>query len=109
MRKILGIAAAITITHSAQAIDIQAFANLALKSGGAIVGECPSQIMTKDEVLSSGIESGIFKVTTQTKINGSKQSAYVINPVIKPAKRGCVYKAQKIDITKSGTLTIKNQ
>lgn len=108
MHKVI-ITVAMVITAKAQAIDVQAFANLALKSGGAIVGECPSAILTKDEVLSSGVESGIFKVSTQTKINGSKQSAYVINPNIKPAKRGCVYKAQKIDITKSGTLTIKNQ
>lgn len=109
MHKVLSIVAALAVTAQAQAIDVQAFANLALKAGGAIVGECPSAILTKDEVLASGIESGIFKVSTQTKINGSKQSAYVINPVIKAAKRGCVYKAQKIDITKSGTLTIKNQ
>lgn len=32
-----------------------------------------------------------------------------ILPKIVPAKRGCVYKMQKVDVTKSGSLTLKNQ
>jgi hypothetical protein len=99
---------AVSLTTTAHAISQQEFAALALKAGGAIVAECPSTVLTKDEVLASGIETGIWKVSTQSKVNGSKQNAYVVNPVIKAAKRGCVYKQQKVDVTKSGSLTIKN-
>lgn len=106
--KTLIIVLATIATITANATSQESFAELAMKSGGAIVAECPSKVLTKDEVLASGAEMNIFKVSTQTKINGSKASAYVINPIIKPAKRGCVFKAQKVDVTKSGSLTLKN-
>lgn len=107
MFKSLIVVVATVAAINAHAATEESFAALALKSGGAVVGECPSQVLTKDEVLASKVETGIFKVTTQTKINGSKASAYVINPVIKPSKRGCVYQAQKVDVTKAGSLTLK--
>lgn len=106
--KAIIITLALVATTQANA-NQEAFAALAMKAGGALVGECPTSVLTKDEVLASGAESGIFKVSTQMKINGSKVSAYVINPKIVPAKRGCVYKMQKVDVTKSGSLTLKNQ
>lgn len=108
MKRIVAIAITVAAT-TGHAISQEEFARLALKAGGAIVGDCPSSVLTKDEVLASGIETGIYKVSTQSKVNGSKQSAYVINPLIKPAKRGCTYKMQKVDVTKSGSLTLKNQ
>ena len=108
MRTVL-VGLVITMGSMAHAISQEQFAALAAKAGGAIVGQCPSSVLTKDEVLASGVESGIYKVSTQSKVNGSKQSAYVINPTITQAKRGCTFKLQKIDITKSGSLTIKNQ
>ena len=93
---------------NAQAISQEDFAALAMKTGGALVAECPSKVVTKDDVLSSGITAGIYKVSTQSKINGSKASAYVVNPSLKLAQRGCIYKLQKVDVTKSGNLTLKN-
>jgi hypothetical protein len=112
MHKITGVIVAMALTHTAQAVDQSTFAALALKVGGAIVGECPTAIVTKDDAInayeSSGGQATIFKVSTQTKIAGSKQSAYVINHKITPSKRGCVFKQQKVDVTKSGGLTLKN-
>lgn len=110
MRKII-MGLAVTLgTTAAHAISQQEFAALALKAGGAIVGECPSTILTRKEILASGIEQGVYAVTTQSSVNGSNPKGFVVNPIIRPAKRGCIYKAQKIESSpSSGKLTIKNQ
>lgn len=92
----------------AAAISQEEFAKLAMKAGGALVGECPAMIMTKDEILNQEITSGIYKVTTQKKIGGSYQSGYAVNPIISASKKGCIFKLQKVENTRSGRPTLKN-
>ena len=70
MFKSLGfVVVAVAFCYLKAKADQESFARMALAKDGAIVGECPTTGLTKNEVLESGVEKVIYKVTTQTKIN----------------------------------------